>query len=1089
MELFSKDTWFNPYPGPKGFDDRPYQSECQYNILQAYNRGVKKQLIVSPCGCHAPGQGILMYDGSIKKVEDITVGDQLMGPDSSPRNVLHLISSYTEEMYKITPVKGSSFIVNGDHILSLRKIGTIHAKRQEYGPPGSIINVRVKDYLAWSNNKKNLYKQYRASEISFPISKKQLPIDPYLLGLFLGDGYLKKQYITNLAPEIDKYLLEECFNNGIVFKKVDSSVEKDTRQHYRFVMRKSRVNLRDKLVELDLLNCQSHDKFIPSCYKSSSIEDRFKLLAGLLDTDGHYHNGFYDYLSKSEKLADDVAFIARSLGCAAYKHIRVLNTGPYKGNVYYRIGISGKAIEKIPIKIGYKKPLNRSINKDALHTGFSIEPSNPSQFYGFQLDGDNLYLLDDFTVTHNSGKGSLIFRTMQALELPTLLYMTHTEELVDQALEDARKFFPDLKIGLEKAEFRADDDCDIVVTCVPSLGRAASVKRLQRFNPNRFSIVYADECFVAGTKLDNISIEDIRVGDFTRSWNQLTGSIELKRVTHVFKTSPTALCELLVNGKKIITTPGHPFWDGEKWKPVIEFQIGDQVYAMQELSHNRRQEKTAVLTGKRLDDIKIYQQTDTESFRRLCPDGFVYNIEVEDNNNYFANGVLVHNCHHSVSKTNQSVINYFKPKLLLGATATVKRSDDIPLANVFDEVSFKRTLPELLLEGKIDTAYGPYLSDIIGKRIITSTSIADVSSMAGDFNEKELSVAVNNDDRNDKIIDAIERHAADRQCILVFAASTDHAVCLAEKLKNMGHAADYVLSTTKLDRRERIDKFRSGETRIMTSVGVFKEGLNVSRIDCVVLGKPTKSELVYQQCIGRLTRLSPGKTNGLILDVVDVCGKHKIMDIGEAFGVRSVDFNGGNVMDKLEVMRIADKLGVEIKSTDTIDDVEKKVDLVKSVLTRKIKVTTQAIAIDIFDAFSIHEDVEYSSEFPWIRLNEKHYAMSCFDEGVAELKQDDLGVWNYIYPGMNATRPPGKGDVFKWADKNLKASLPKYTMMAKRRGAKWMHVPASDKMVKYVQRILGSTIIPPGISKGDCSNLIDRVQLYKQFYGKELNGA
>ena len=71
-------------------------------------------------GCHRKGQGILMYDGSIKNVEDIQIGDRLMGMDSTPRNVLSLCNGY-EKMYEIQPNKGKSWVVNENHILTLNK--------------------------------------------------------------------------------------------------------------------------------------------------------------------------------------------------------------------------------------------------------------------------------------------------------------------------------------------------------------------------------------------------------------------------------------------------------------------------------------------------------------------------------------------------------------------------------------------------------------------------------------------------------------------------------------------------------------------------------------------------------------------------------------------------------------------------------------------------------------------------------------------------------------------------------------------------------------------------------------------------------
>ena len=82
--------------------------------------------IIGSTGCHAKGTNLMMYDGSLKAVEDIEVGDTLMGPDSTPRNVLRLCRG-TQTMYRISPTKGKSFVVNEDHVLSLINSNGEHA--------------------------------------------------------------------------------------------------------------------------------------------------------------------------------------------------------------------------------------------------------------------------------------------------------------------------------------------------------------------------------------------------------------------------------------------------------------------------------------------------------------------------------------------------------------------------------------------------------------------------------------------------------------------------------------------------------------------------------------------------------------------------------------------------------------------------------------------------------------------------------------------------------------------------------------------------------------------------------------------------
>ena len=160
---------------------------------------------MGPTGCHAKGQGIMMADGTIKPVEKIKVGDCLMG-DSGYRTVLRLIRG-KGKMYKVVPVKGSSFIVNDEHILTL--IGN----DKEYGDCGKITDIPVKDYIKKGKWWKHTHKLIRSSPVVFDRDKKPLLIEPYLLGVLLGDGSIKHStpIICKSDIELHKYIPKKLY--------------------------------------------------------------------------------------------------------------------------------------------------------------------------------------------------------------------------------------------------------------------------------------------------------------------------------------------------------------------------------------------------------------------------------------------------------------------------------------------------------------------------------------------------------------------------------------------------------------------------------------------------------------------------------------------------------------------------------------------------------------------------------------------------------------------------------------------------------------------------------------------------------------
>ena len=357
-----------------------------------------------PTGCHAKGTKILMADGTVKKVEDIQVGEQVMGPDSRPRTILCLHRG-EGRMVRIVPNKGEPFVVNDDHILALRRTSDGSSL------DGRILCLPVREYETNSLTFKHLHKLWR-SFCDFP--EKDLPISPYLLGVYLGDGCSSRAnnrtpVITNPTLEILVSVEEEL--QKIPGMTISISRKGESTQSYRLKKKEGEPGNEfvRRLKTLGLFGLKSGEKFIPFEYKSASVNQRLNLLAGLLDTDGHLGGGVYDYITKSERLAEDVVFLARSLGFAAYSHSCNKScpgrSGIFTG-IYFRVCLSGN-VTRIPNRLSFKHcPDPRRQKKSVLVTGFRIEEAGYGSYYGFELDGDHLYLTADFMVHHNSGKNT-----------------------------------------------------------------------------------------------------------------------------------------------------------------------------------------------------------------------------------------------------------------------------------------------------------------------------------------------------------------------------------------------------------------------------------------------------------------------------------------------------------------------------------------------------------------------------------------------------------------------------------------------------------------------------------------------------------
>lgn len=336
--------------------------------------------------CFAKGTRFVMFDGSIKNVEDIIIGDILMGPDSKPRTVL-ATKQGRDEMFKITPGNGESHIVNSKH-----PIRTIY--RKAYGNIVREELVTAPDYIKMIQEHPRWRECYALEKTGVEFEHKDVLIDPYIFGLWIGDGASDDSYITNEDPEVIEtiYKYAEDHNLRITIKDNKNSKAKD----YRFTRLETETNnwFRQELSRLGVLN----NKFIPKDYIVTDRKSRLEFLAGIIDTDGSFDSrkGNFEIAQKNPYITAGIVYIARSCGLKTTVTERVI-----KDTIYYRIMILSNAWE-IPTKITRKQCKEyTTLQKNPLECRFDVESIGVDDYYGFEVDGDQLCLLEDFTIVHN----------------------------------------------------------------------------------------------------------------------------------------------------------------------------------------------------------------------------------------------------------------------------------------------------------------------------------------------------------------------------------------------------------------------------------------------------------------------------------------------------------------------------------------------------------------------------------------------------------------------------------------------------------------------------------------------------------------
>ena len=356
--------------------------------------------------CFAKNTPIMLSNGEIKMVQNITLNDKLMGDDSKERNILAL-GSGREKMYRIEQVKGDSYTVNESHILSLKmtKSGKKGDKHQiilgKRYFKNDIVDICIKDYLKLPKYIKECLKGYK---VGVEFSESSIDLDPYALGCWLGDGTSHNFSITSIDVPIIEYFRDFAKINDLRFKQ-SAGINNITYSLTTGKMggKHDKNILINKLKEYNLLK----NKHIPNSYKCNSRKIRLQLLAGLIDTDGYYNkdNNSLEITQKNKKLAEDILWIVRSLGFRGIMK-ECTKSCTYKGEKrygqYYRTIITGKGLQDIPIILDRKKPREHKQIKDCLNTGINVIPLEDDEYYGFQIDGNSRFLLGDFTVTHNT---------------------------------------------------------------------------------------------------------------------------------------------------------------------------------------------------------------------------------------------------------------------------------------------------------------------------------------------------------------------------------------------------------------------------------------------------------------------------------------------------------------------------------------------------------------------------------------------------------------------------------------------------------------------------------------------------------------
>lgn len=383
------------------------QKENRTGITR-YNQGLDANSLNKMCDIH---HMIPLANGKFKELKDIVDGDILVGQNGQPTTVVkaHEIQ-LPKKAYSIEFSNGEVIRAGGEHLWTIRN---------QRGVRKTVDTDYIFDYM--SKYKERVY----IDRVRKPLSgvDKDLPLDPYFLGLWLGDGGSWQNVFCSEDEEIVNYVNNWAVEHGGYIEKT-----KHQSSGKAITYRIKDTNLTDICVSLGIRKSygeHSGVKHIPDIYFEASYEQRLALLRGLMDTDGcHHSGGFCIFTQKEGRLCDDVVRLVKSLGW----DVTITETHPGKlakpNTKYYNIGIS--ALDN-PFELSKKakkwKRQTRMTDKVRIVSITEIEPI-PMRCLTVDAEDGQFCIEYTYTVTHNTATGisAILGQSSQRLELVARMF-------------------------------------------------------------------------------------------------------------------------------------------------------------------------------------------------------------------------------------------------------------------------------------------------------------------------------------------------------------------------------------------------------------------------------------------------------------------------------------------------------------------------------------------------------------------------------------------------------------------------------------------------------------------------------------------
>lgn len=318
--------------------------------------------------------------------------------------------------------------------------------------------------------------------------------------------------------------------------------------------------------------------------------------------------------------------------------------------------------------------------------------------------------------------------------------------------------------------------------------------------------------------------------------------------------------------------------------------------------------------------------------------------------------IIFDEVHQAVDQVRKIINKINKTAKVIGFTATPYNKE---LNKIFDKIHFERDILDMILKD--------YLCEPKAIMVQSETNLNHVKMVAGEFNLKELEEAVNNNDRNQLIVQSYLKYAKHRKATIIFAYGIDHCNSIKKEFLVNKITCASIDSTMSSDERESIlDSFTSGKIPVLINVAVLTTGFDYPETDCIILARPTRSRILYEQILGRGLRIAEGKGDCLVIDINDVVRNHNLMSVSNIF---NLDIMHGETPRK--AMQRIKREKEEEEERLRLDELRKQQEKER----KQKEIELKAKQVKLFNQDFEKRIIE--ANYDWFKVDLLTYALSC----------------------------------------------------------------------------------------------------------------